>query len=253
VRELFLTGATGRLGKTVQREFIGTWIIHPCSTSRGDDLRRKVPEAILSEHTDFVLNCAALSSRNGCVSDPLSAFQLNSLWPAKLADFCAAAGTRMVHISTDLVYGGGIPPYTEKSPAVPRSLYGWTKLLGDIAVLRRNPCACVVRTSVLVGEAGAPTTTFSEDILSGRATRFHVDSFRNHTDISLFAQYLSRCLFSSQSGLILAAAPYSMSRAAYAYSLIKNDIELIPTPSSIPRDLSLKPSEAIGPFDKIPL
>jgi dTDP-4-dehydrorhamnose reductase len=250
VRELFLTGATGRLGKTVLREFEGNWIIHPCSRSRGDDLRTDSPSAIIPEHVDFILNCAAVSSRNDCNKDPLSAFQLNALWPSKLAGFCAVTGKRLVHLSTDLVYGGGIPPYTEKSPAVPRSLYGWTKLLGDIAVQRINPLACVVRTSVLVGHAGALMPTFSEDILSGRATQFHVDCFRNHTDIASLARYLSSCLYSSLAGLILAAAPYSMSRAAFAYSLLNQDIKLIPSPSDIPRDLSLKPSRAIGPLDK---
>lgn len=89
-----------------------------------------------------------------------------------------------------------------------------------------GPSACVVRTSVLIGTAGAPTPTFTEDILSGRATTFHVDSFRNHTDIDALASYLEGCLLSSSRGLVIAAAPYSTSRAAYAYSLLHRDINL---------------------------
>lgn len=250
MRELFLAGATGRLGRTVQREFRNSWIIHPCSLSGGEDLSAGEPDEFVPDSADFVLNCAAISSRGGCIGDPLTAFRLNSLWPQKLAAYCYKTGRRLVHMSTDLVYAGGVPPYTEKSPAVPRSLYGWTKLLGDIAVQRRNPGACVVRTSVLVGSAGARMTTFSEDILSGRATVFHVNCFRNHTAIDALARYLSDCLYSSRSGLILAAAPYAMSRAAYAYSLLQKEINLIHAPSDIPHDLSLKPSEAIGPLDK---
>lgn len=246
MRELFLTGATGRLGRTVQREFRDSWAIHPCSRSRGEDLTTLDPVDTVPEQTDFVLNCAALSSRGGCIKNPVTAFKLNTLWPQKLATFCGETNRRLVHISTDLVYAGGIPPYTEKSPAVPRSLYGWTKLLGDIAVQRINPNACIVRTSILVGNAGAKMTTFSEDILAGRATHFHVDCFRNHTDINALAVFLSECLYSSRSGLILAAAPYSMSRAAYAYTLLQRDINLIHAPSDIPHDLTLKPSQAIG-------
>jgi len=245
VRELFLTGATGRLGRTVQTQLESSWIIHPCSLSGGDDLTTAEPRDVVPEDTDFVLNCAAMSSRAGCASNPSAAFRLNSLWPQKLAAFCAGTHTRMVHISTDLVYSGGIPPYTEKSPAVPRSVYGWTKLLGDVAVLNRNPRACVVRTSVLTGKAGAKMTTFSEDIFSGRASSFHVDCFRNHTDIAGLARFLSKCLFSSMSGLVLAAAPYSMSRASYAYTLLKKDINLINGPSHIPHDLTLRPSVKI--------
>ncbi len=246
MRELFLTGSTGRLGRTVEREFEGSWVIHPCSLSRGEDLTVARPEVLVPEQTDFVLNCAALSSRGGCIKDPLTAFKLNSLWPQKLAKFCAETGKRLVHVSTDLVYAGGIPPYTEKSPAVPRSLYGWTKLLGDIAVQNANPRAGIVRTSILVGDVGAKMTTFSEDILSGRTTHFHVDCFRNHTDIEALARFLSEYLYSSRSGIILAAAPYSTSRAAFAYKLLQRHINLIHAPSDIPHDLTLNPSEWIG-------
>ncbi|MEA3266021.1 MAG: sugar nucleotide-binding protein [Candidatus Fermentibacteria bacterium] len=248
MRELFLAGATGRLGRTVQRVFTDQWNIHPCSLSRGEDLSKADPSDVVPSEADFVLNCAAISSRGGCISNPVTAFKLNTLWPQRLAIFSGETNRRLVHISTDLVYAGGIPPYTESSPAVPRSFYGWTKLLGDIAVQKRNPNACIVRTSILVGDAGAKMTTFSEDILSGKATNFHVDCFRNHTDINALARFLSDCLYSSRAGLILAAAPYAMSRAAYAYSLLQRDINLVPAPDDIPHDLTLRPSEVIGPL-----
>lgn len=245
MRDLLLTGSSGRLGRVFSREAKNIWSIHPCSRSRGDDLTSKEPKDVVPENTDFVLNCAAMSSRGDCKQNPVTAFKINALWPQKLAAFCSETNKRLVHISTDLVYAGGIPPYTDKSPAVPRSIYGWTKLLGDIAVQRRNSKACIVRTSILVGEAGAKMATFSEDILSGAATHFHVDCFRNHTDINALARFLSNCLYSARSGVILATAPYAMSRAAYAYSILQKDINLIPASNDIPHDLSLKPTEVI--------
>lgn len=245
MKHLFLTGATGRLGKTVQKEFDENWFIHPCSRSGGVNLGLAEPGDVFPDEADFCLNCAALSSRGGCSKEPFKAFLINSRWPAKLAEFCAENNRRLVHISTDLVYSGGIPPYTENSPAVPKSIYGWTKLLGDMAVLRRNPKALVARTSVLTGEAGAKTPTFTEDILAGRATMFHVDCFRNHTDITSLAVFLEKVLVSSKKGLILAAAPWSMSRAAYAFSLLNRSITLIPAPNHLAKDLTLRPSVSL--------
>ncbi len=191
-----------------------------------------------------VLNCAALSSRAECSSDPFTAFAVNSRWPARLAYWCREEGVRLIHISTDLVYAGGIPPYTESSSSVPKSLYGWTKLLGDRAVLRLNPDALVARTSVLTGKSGAKKPTFSEEILSGKARSFFVDSFRNHTDIFLLAEWLEEMLLSTASGLILAAAPYSQSRMAYASLLLGLDchLEQVSVPASLPGDLTLRPS-----------
>ena len=88
-------------------------------------------------------------------------------------------------------------------------------------------------------------STFSEDILSGRASSFHVNCFRNHTDINALARFLSECLFSSMNGLVLAAAPYSMSRASYAYTLLGKQINLVHSSGNIPHDLTLKPSVRI--------
>lgn len=245
MKDLFLTGATGRLGRTVQALSPEEWVVHPCSRSGGADLGRAVPSEVFPSSAGFCLNCAAVSSRGECLKSPLRAYLVNALWPARLADYCRENSRRLVHMSTDLVYSGGIPPYTEKSPAVPRSLYGWTKLLGDKAILRRDPEALIVRTSVLVGKAGAANPTFTEDILSGRATRFHVDCFRNHTDISLLADYLLKSLDSPRSGLVIASAPYSSSRAAYAYSILNRDLTLVPAPDHLAKDLTLRPSVSL--------
>ncbi len=241
MRRFFLTGATGRLGTVIRSLASGNWEIPAERT----DLRSSPPESVFPGETDHCINCAALSSRGGCAADPFSAFALNARWPARLSSYCREYGKRLIHISTDLVYSGGIPPYTETSPAVPKSLYGWTKLLGDRAVLRLNPEALVARTSVLVGTAGAKNPTFSEDIIEGRATCFHVDCFRNHTDIHLLAGFLLEELTSSRSGLILAAAPYSMSRAAYASSFLGCDINMGPAPAHLPHDLTLRPSASL--------
>ncbi len=241
MRRFFLTGATGRLGTVIRSLASENWEI----LAERTDLRSSPPESVFPRETDHCINCAALSSRGGCAADPFSAFALNSRWPARLASYCREHGKRLIHLSTDLVYSGGIPPYTETSPAVPKSLYGWTKLLGDRAVLRLNPEALVARTSVLVGIAGAKNPTFSEDIIEGRATTFHVDCFRNHTDIRLLAGFLLTELTSSRSGLILAAAPYSMSRAAYASSILGCDIKMIPAPPHLSGDLTLRPSASL--------
>lgn len=241
MRRFFFTGATGRLGTVISSLASENWEI----LAERTDLRSSPPESVFPGETDHCINCAALSSRGGCAADPFSAFALNARWPARLASYCREHGKRLIHLSTDLVYSGGIPPYTETSPAVPKSLYGWTKLLGDRAVLRLNPEALVARTSVLVGIAGAKNPTFSEDIIEGRATTFHVDCFRNHTDIRLLAGFLLTELTSSRSGLILAAAPYSMSRAAYASSILGCDIKMIPAPPHLSGDLTLRPSASL--------
>lgn len=239
-----LFGATGRLGTALRRTSQGGSLF--CSSRSGDagtrgaDLTTTLPEALLPEGTDAVINCAAASSTGGCMADPVRAFLLNSVWPQKLALHCRANRIRLVHMSTDLVWSGGIPPYKRNSPAVPMSLYGWTKLLGDIAVIRHNSDALVVRTSVLVGEVGARLTTFSEDILSGRATRFYADSIRHHTEILPLAEELHRLAAGTRRGVILVASPLAMSRLGYAAGLIPDPGQTL-APRGVPRNLTMLP------------
>ncbi len=58
----------------------------------------------------------------------------------------------MVHISTDYVFDGELnEPYTEDVETNPLSVYGESKLAGEIAVLEESPNALIIRTQALFG------------------------------------------------------------------------------------------------------
>jgi dTDP-4-dehydrorhamnose reductase len=61
----------------------------------------------------------------------LAAARVNTVWPLALAAAAAATGTRVVHVSTDAVFGPGETPADEAAPAWPTEPYGQSKLLGE--------------------------------------------------------------------------------------------------------------------------
>ncbi len=74
---------------------------------------------------------------------------MNHRLPAELAVVAAACGARLVHLSTDLVFDGrSSVPYRESDETAPVNVYGRSKRLGEIAVLRANPDAIVARTTI---------------------------------------------------------------------------------------------------------
>ena len=118
------------------------------SVSRGRDLMGL-------HRPDVVLNLAAMTDVDGCEDSQELAGQVNADGAGTVAELCAAAGTRLVHMSTDYVFDGTKgSPYSEDDEPAPASVYGRTKLAGERMVLERLPGAAVLRTQWLYGKGG---------------------------------------------------------------------------------------------------
>ena len=105
---------------------------------------------------DVVVNCAAWTAVDDAEAHENEALGVNGNGAARLAAACAAGRVRLVHMSTDYVFGGDASrPYAEHGAVGPRTAYGRTKLAGEQAVLRLLPgSGYVVRTAWLYGAHG---------------------------------------------------------------------------------------------------
>ena len=129
---------------------------------------------------------AAAAARPGaCEADPGRAERLNVSLPETLARSCAERGTRLVHVSTDLVFAGEPPRdggYVEEDPTDPVHVYGRTKAAGEARVLAADPSALVVRLPLLFGDSGGRAEGASDGILhaleAGAAPTLFIDEWR---------------------------------------------------------------------------
>ena len=97
---------------------------------------------------DVVINCAAYTAVDDAERDRDRAYVLQIAAPDHIARACARVGAQMVHISTDYVFDGSASqPYEPGDDTRPLSVYGQTKLAGELAVLAALPGAVVVRTA----------------------------------------------------------------------------------------------------------
>jgi dTDP-4-dehydrorhamnose reductase len=105
---------------------------------------------------DVVVNCAAWTAVDDAEAHENEALRVNGNGAAHLAAACADGRVRLVHMSTDYVFGGdACRPYAEHDAVGPRTAYGRTKLAGEQAVLRLLPrSGYVVRTAWLYGAHG---------------------------------------------------------------------------------------------------
>lgn len=67
-----------------------------------------------------------------------------------------AARARLVHLSTDVVFGGRAQPYGESDEPHPIEDYGSAKAAAEAAVAAAAPGAVLVRTSLLLGDPADP-------------------------------------------------------------------------------------------------
>src|SRR5690606_20426654 len=163
--KLLVLGITGMLGNTLFRYFSDRPGIEVFGTVRSeqgifrfDSTRRShiiagveadnidsVISAFALARPDVVINAMGLVKQLQSSQDPLKALPLNSMFPHRLAHLCAAAGARLVHISTDCVFAGTKGNYTESDIPDARDLYGLSKLLGEVDY----PHAITLRTSII--------------------------------------------------------------------------------------------------------
>ncbi|MET7402671.1 sugar nucleotide-binding protein, partial [Dactylosporangium sp. NPDC005572] len=68
-----------------------------------------------------------------------------------VAAAAAAAGARLVHVSSDAVFSGAAERYPETSPPDPITPYGAAKAAAETAVAGLDPAAVIARTSLIVG------------------------------------------------------------------------------------------------------
>lgn len=103
-----------------------------------------------------LVNAAAYTNVERAEDDAETAYRVNEHGPRLLAAAAREVGVRFVHVSTDFVFDGMKEgAYTEQDSPAPLSVYGASKLAGEIAVAEELPGALIVRTAWVFGPAGA--------------------------------------------------------------------------------------------------
>jgi len=178
-------------------------------------------EALLERLSpDRVINCCALARGGDCEERPECADRLNAELPEALGRWAGRTGARLVHVSTDLVFGGEPPRaagYREEDSPGPLSIYGNSKAAGEAALLAANPAALVARLPLLFGDSRGRGLGASDSLLAalergGRRPRLFVDEFRTPLAVEEAAAALVELAGSPVAGLLHVAGPERLSR-----------------------------------------
>jgi dTDP-4-dehydrorhamnose reductase len=150
---ILIVGANGMLGQDLMQLLSGD--------IRGVDIGdiditslESVKRVLLTLKPSIVINAAAYTDVDGCETNRELAMLVNGEGVGNLASIAAQIGARLVQISTDYVFDGGKgSPYLEDDPVNPLSVYGESKLAGEVNA-RLAPDVLLVRTQWLYGVHG---------------------------------------------------------------------------------------------------
>lgn len=166
MKNILVTGACGQLGNEMQLQskkhpgyqWYFTDIIAPEGTPVQvlDICNQEAVEAFVQEHQiDILVNCAAYTAVDKAESEPERANMLNAIAVGFMSLAMEHRNGQMIQISTDYVFDGTAhTPYTEDLPTCPNSVYGRTKLAGEIALTVNNPSGMIIRTAWLYSSFG---------------------------------------------------------------------------------------------------
>ena len=105
---------------------------------------------------DIVVNCAAYTNVEAAEDNAEEAMSVNRDGVRNIATICTERGIKLIHISTDFVFGGDVErrtPYLESDTPAPINIYGRTKAEGECEAMKA-PEAIVLRTSWLYAPWG---------------------------------------------------------------------------------------------------
>ncbi len=115
----------------------------------------KILDALITNSPDVIINCAAYTHVDEAEINPEDAFSINAEAVKILAKSCAENNIVLIHLSTDYIFGGtGEIPFIESDLATPESVYGKSKLQGEIEIRNQLQRYIILRTSWVFGEFG---------------------------------------------------------------------------------------------------
>jgi len=201
IRKILITGGSGLLGQYLNIECSSNHTLLTCYNNHIGNCNgfqnikiditdfNYMKDTIQSFQPDIVIHTAAITNTIPRPDqNPKDVYKVNVYATKNIAELCDKMKTKLIYISTDLVYAGYRGSMlNEGAKLIPASLYAETKLMSEIKIKETFENYLILRTALLYGLGLSHTSChfdkMNEEFKNGKSVTLFSDQFR--TPISL--------------------------------------------------------------------
>lgn len=200
---ILVTGVTGQVGSALISRLSRFGTVIPADRTVIDlSAPREIAARLDALAPDIVINPAAYTAVDKAEDDRDLAFLVNETAPLATARWTADNHVPLIHFSTDYVFDGtGTTPWRESDAPSPISVYGLSKLAGEVAIQSVGGPHLIVRTSWVYAPAG---TNFFRTIMrlahEREELRIVADQFGAPTSAAIIADAIA-AMFAAPQGI----------------------------------------------------
>lgn len=156
--KILITGANGMLAKEVREKFEKDNELILTDVAELDITNEQaVMDFVKETNPELIINCAAFTAVDKAETAGEIVEKINADGPGNLAKAANVNGAKLVHVSTDYVFGGDLSldkDYKEDDTKSPVTAYGITKLHGEEQIQGNTDKYYIFRTAWLYGIGG---------------------------------------------------------------------------------------------------
>ncbi len=194
--KILITGANGMLAKEIREKFEeGNELILTDVSELDITNKEGVINFVKEKQPELIINCAAFTAVDKAEECQELAEKINGDGPTNLAIAAKEAGAKLVHISTDYVFGGNLEldkDYKEDDEKNPVTAYGITKLHGEQGIEKNMDEYYIFRTAWLYGIGG---NNFVKTMTKLGSTRDEINVVADQHGSPTYAKDLSEIVY----------------------------------------------------------
>src|SRR5215468_4137021 len=231
---ILITGVTGQVGAALRETLSASAAVVGADRALLDlSLLEEIPSTLARYAPDLIVNPAAYTAVDRAEDEKELAFRINAEAPGVIARWAASRGVPLIHFSTDYVFNGtGSRPWREDDPTDPLSVYGASKVAGELEVRAAAGPHLVIRTCWVYASTGSNFLRTIMRLAQERSElRIVADQFGAPTSARLIAKAVSAMIaddgrllakrFSEAGGIVNVSAMGETSWHGFATAIVR--------------------------------